>query len=266
MDTYDDNHPTSKTHPMYIEGVTNTFFEYGEKITHIFHYPNESINIFDKNQEEYFSLVSNTKDAIKFSVNGIKMIAGSINLKRKIYSMHSSAVSFQGKGYVFLGGSHSGKTSIYINLLCKGFLPINDDVVFWRVKDEAIVLSSLPTVFNLRNQKSSEIKMTDDYIQLKNMAKEYSVFSKNNYITNVELDAVFVPEFGYEETVVSKISPKDVLKKIARACTSHSFLEVTDDFHKNFNQLLQCEFYSLKMSNDYNDVCSHIIEIIKERV
>ena len=266
-DSYNESEPVPKSHPMYISGVTNTFFEYGDKIVHIYHYPNESINIFDKAHEDYFSIVSSIKDAIKFSIHGIKMIVSSINLRKNVYPMHSSAVAYDGKGYLFLGGSHSGKSTIYMNLVCKGLTPVNDDIVLWRSNEESIVLNSVPTIFRGRDHSNSSIVMTEEYtLKRKQFCNDYDIVTQSEYCANIKLDAIFVPEFGFDETSVSRISSIDVLKKIARACTALGFLEVTDDFHRNFNRLLRCDYYRLKMSNDYNDVCNHIMKVIKERI
>lgn len=255
--TYVEGEILTKSHPMYVENVSNVFFETDNEFIHIFHYPNEYVTIMKKDKNEFLSIVSNEQDATAQLLFAIKKLISRYNYCNNVYSLHCAAVRKNGKILLFLGGSYSGKTTLFLNLIFNGYEPINDDVAYWKFENGKVFVSGLPSCYNIR-------KRPDDLIMSNGYLIHHTNFDVDNYYSDnvfdfYEVNNIYISEFGYDKTEIVE-NVKIDRKRILRACAIHTDLYPTNDFLNAFNGLLSCEFKKLNMSSDYNEVMRCIID------
>ena len=260
--TYNDGEYVLKSHPMYIEGVNNTFFEIDGTEIHIYHYPREVVNIFHKKSLQFYSFISSKKDVIGEALFGIKKILSRYNYFNGVYSIHGAAVAEKGKGLLFLSGGHAGKSSLFINLIASKYMPLNDDIVFWTRIGTEIKLFACGTFPQIRKDAFKKVKQVDSiqHIDFNNLCSVSEFMSKISYNidTDVILSAIFIPEMGYDQTSIIEVTSEESLRKKLRACMAHGNYEVDEKFLENFKILINCPTYRLCMSNNYNDICKAI--------
>ena len=199
----------------------------------------------------YLTATYVTKMAVKYAISG--------SYKRQgFYSLHSSAVCRNQKGYLFLAGGRAGKTTIFMNLISRNFYPINDDMVFWKINDDGIELSSAPILPNVR-EESIDYIMNLNYEMIKKypigLGGEYNVdpgtLYNKDFVPSCVLKAIFLPELGYKETQIIPIEDSTKYKKrILRACITHQKIDVNEDFALSIRYLMQIPFYKLNVSNN----------------
>lgn len=245
---------------MYIENVTNTFFETDEHIVHIYHYPNEYVNLMKKTTDDFLAIVSNEIDASMQLIYGIKKIISYFNFGRGIYSLHCSAVKKDGKALIFLAGSYSGKTTLFLNLIHNGYEPINDDIVLWKYHDNKVYIKGIPILFNKRKDING-VTMSERYLHAEREGDIQNVYSDNVFQETV-VDTIFMPEHGHTDSTITNCEHID-LKKILRACSVHTDLVANEMFALSVNGLLECSYKKLRMSNDYNAVLNCITNAVK---
>ena len=68
---------------------------------------------------------------------------------RGFYGLHASALTKDGTGYLFPGGAGSGKTTVALNLVKKGFQYLADDKVLLRNEDYGIAALAFTRRFNI---------------------------------------------------------------------------------------------------------------------
>lgn len=255
---YDDCVFTPKTHPMYIKGVYNERIEFSNLKIHKLHYPNESLHIHNFSDNSFTSVVSNRIDAIKYSKFAIKQVLSRYLLQNNIYSLHASAVSKENKGYIFMSGSHQGKSTIYSNLLCNGFEPINDDIVFWNEYENCIELHRCPIVTQTRDHQANNL------IMHKNYDKQYKpIFNPQN--STIILDSVFWISKGWDSTSINTVVSEKYFKKALRSCGTHQAIPLDDNYLKSFKKLMSIPCYELRMSSDYNETCECFVSFLKTK-
>ena len=259
-DTYADGEFVLKSHPMYVEGVTNSFFEIEDLEIHVFHYPRKIISINNKRSFEFSSFVCTKEDLIRESLYGIKKILSRYNHYKGVFSIHAAALSRNEKGYLFLSGSRVGKSTLFVNLFFDGFEPINDDIVFWSYKHGKIVIHGCATLPQLRKNTFDAIiphksMPTDNLLEYQSNFNYYSLYGcKLNKRT--PLDAIFIPQFGYAKSSIERIKNLDVFKKELRACIAHGNYEIDESFLEAIKSLNAVPTFKFCMSADYNEVCS----------
>lgn len=266
--TYHDGEIVSKSHPMYIEGVTNSFLEFGDAEIHIYHYPHEIINIFHKKSFEFFSFVSSEDDILRELLYGVKKILSRYNYFKRIYSIHGAAVVKEGKAYLFLSGSRGGKSSLFINLISNQYHPINDDIVFWTKIKDKVKLFSCGTLPQIRRDTFKKVKPVKsiqgvDFSELRS-AEEIMSKAIHEEDRDAILEAVFIPEIGYERSLITEVAKESVLKKELRACMVHGNYEADKDFLESFKILNAYPVYKLCMSDNYEEVCQTIDDFLKD--
>lgn len=190
-------------------------------------------------------------------IYGIKKIISYFNSCRNIYSLHCSAVKKDGKAFVFLAGSYSGKTTLFLNLIHNGYEPINDDIAFWEYHDNNIYIKGIPILFSKRKDKNGLI-MSDGYLRAERDENQKDIYSNNVFCESI-VDTVFIPEYGHVSSAIADFKSINI-KKLLRACSIHSDLVADERFVQSINGLLTCSFRKLEMSNDYNDIIKCIIE------
>lgn len=266
VNTYDDSKILDKSHPMYKEGVNNEFYETQNSEIYVYHYPSESFCVFIKKNLIYVALVGNINDAVDYLRFGLKKVLSRYNSLRKIYSIHASAINFRGKGFIFLSGSQSGKSSLYINLLAnKKYLPINDDIVFWKQEKGNIVLKGCPILPLIRTVKNGNIRFTNELVERINCQKDFVFTNFDKDLTeSVKLECIFIPQLGHIKTCITEIDINTQFKKVLRACMVHNVVEF-DDLHYNaIKKLLKFNYFKLEMSYDYNEIFKNIDRFIED--
>lgn len=68
---------------------------------------------------------------------------------RGIYSIHASAVTRKGHGFLFPGSSGAGKTTACLSLIRGGYQWLGDEHIYLRHQDADLTLMSLPLRFNV---------------------------------------------------------------------------------------------------------------------
>lgn len=262
FDKYNDSTFTKKEHPMYVEGVFNEVVNSDNLIIYKYHYPNESLHIHNRFDNSFFSVVSNRKDAIKYSKFAIKQVLSAYLLKKQIYPIHASAVYKQQKGYIFVASSHQGKSSLFLNLIANGFEPLNDDIVFWGVCDNNVILYPCPILSQKRATTPQELKMSDKYIfkEIENRIDNY-----NDKQSKIVLDSIFWLSKGHKETVIKSVEIDNFFKKLLRSCSVHNTIPMNEEYLFSLKKLVNTPNYEFMMSNDYNDICYEFNKFIENK-
>lgn len=143
---------------MYTEGAANSFFKIGDLEIHVFHYPHEIVNINNKRSHEFRSFVGTDEDIIRELLYGMKKILSRYNHSKGVFSIYGAALAKTKRGYLFLSGSRVGKSTLFVSLILLGFVPINDDIVFWsRNNHEQVIISGCATLLLLRKNTFDSI-------------------------------------------------------------------------------------------------------------
>lgn len=258
-ENYDDSLFTEKDHPMYMDDVYNEVIESGEVKVYKYHYPNQSVHIFNRADNSFVSVVSNARDAIKYAKLAIKQVLSEYLIRKDIYPIHAAAVSKAGRGYLFVSGSHTGKTTLYRNLICNGFLPVNDDIVFWKREEEKIALIPCPILPQDRNKSKKDLRMSDMY--------------RNNYENLFDqkadgwpvLESVFFLSLGGACTSFKNFKNDEHVRRYLRACGIHYPISVCEEFLDSLKKLVSIPAYSLELSKDYNEIYKSFNEFISRR-
>ena len=259
-DTYRDGEFVLKSHPMYIEGITNSFFEIGDLEIHVFHYPREIVNVNNKKSLEFCSFVGTEDDIIRELLYGMKKILSRYNHFKGVFSIHGAALSNNKKGYLFLSGSRAGKSTLFVNLMLSGLIPINDDIVFWSLNDhKEVVISGCATLPQLRKGTFDTVvpiqSMQCHNLHSSHLCNEILSKVNNSYDKTAILQAIFIPELGYDTSTISEIKKIDVFKKELRACMVHGNYEIDERFLESIKSLNSLPTFKLCMSKNYNEVC-----------
>ena len=256
---YTDGEFVLKSHPMYIEGVTNSFFEIGDLEIHIFHYPHEIININNKKSYEFCAFVGVEEDIVRELLFGMKKILSRYNFAKGIFSIHGAALAKNNNGCLFLAGSRAGKSTLYTNLLFSGFAPVNDDIVFWaRRNHEELVISGCATLPQLRKNTFHMVtpvqSMQKYQLNSPDLCREMISELDVAYDEQLVLQEIFIPEFGYDKSSIIEINKSDVFRQKLRACMVHGNYEIGEFFLEAMKALNALPVYKLCMSQDYNEV------------
>ena len=251
FEEYDDSLFTPKTHKMYIEGVENSNYNFGNCNLNIFHYPYPGIEFYDDNKRRYVSIVSFKKECLNRIKNGIKKILASFNCQKKYYPLHAMAVCDKSNGYLFIAGGHQGKTTFFLNLI-DYFYPLNDDIIFWKATDNDIKIKGCGILPTIREG-------TSDFYH-----KEFNNKSIKYFEKSVKLNSIFFFEFG-DVCLIEKVEIKDYLKKVLRSIENHRHIEVNELFLKSFNVLKNKDFYKFTISENYNDIIDYFEKWIERR-
>ncbi len=258
-ESYDDSVFTTKDHPMYMDNVYNEVIESEGIKVYKYHYPNQSLHIFNSVDNSVVSVVSNVKDAIKYLKFAIKQTLSEYLIKKSIYPIHGAAVSIQGRGFLFVSGSHTGKTTLYKNLICNGFLPINDDIVFWKCEGDRISMTGCPILPQERPYNRKDFIMSESYQKgsgdICRKVDRWSV-----------LDSVFFLSLGGMRTSVNSIQKSGYIRRYLRACSIHHPIPVCESFLESFKKLVNVSAFHLELSKDYNEVCQSFNNFISRRM
>lgn len=268
-DTYTDGEFVLKSHPMYIEGVANAFFEIGDLEIHVFHYPHEILNINNKRSLEFCSFVGTDEDIVREFLYGMKKILSRYNHSKGVFSIHGAALAKNKEGYLFLSGSRAGKSTLFVNLISSGFVPINDDIVFWsRNNHKEVVISGCATLPQLRKNTFDIIvpvqSMQHHNLHSSHLSNEILSEINDNYDKNAILQAIFIPEFGYDKSSINEINKTDIFKKELRACMVHGNYEIDEQFLEAIKTLNSLPTFKFCMSKNYNDVCQTLNHFLEE--
>lgn len=258
-DDYTDGKPVLKSHPMYVDGIINSFFEVGDLEIHIFHYPREIININNKKSFEFCSFVGTNEDVTRELLSGVKKIISRYNHLKGIFSIHGAGLGKEENGYLFLSGSRAGKSTLFVNLVSSGFTPINDDIVFWSKKNNnEIVISGCATLPQIRTGTFDSVvpvgSLQNNDLQSPHFFREI-IKSNNNYNRSILLQAIFIPEIGHDKSSIRRINNTDVFRKELRACMVHGNYEIDECFLESIKVLNSIPTFKFCMSRDYNEVC-----------
>ena len=131
----------------------------------------------------------------KFSVAEIIPVINPLFCKKEFWIFHSAAVTYKGKGFVFMGRSGAGKTTLTKISLKLGLKIIGDDLILLKKCDKEVKI--LPMFFALQKKDKSLF----DIISLKN-------FCKKAY-----LSAIFVLSGITDRSSIELIKKKSVRKK-----------------------------------------------------
>lgn len=262
FEKYNDNDFTKKEHPMYVEDVFNEIVNSDNLKIYKYHYPNESLHVHNGVDNSFFSVVSNIKDAIKYSKFAIKQVLSSYLLKKQIYTIHASAVYKKRKGYIFVAGSHQGKSSLFLNLIANGFNPINDDIVFWSVCDNEVILHPCPILSQKRVAKQKEVKMSEGYTLRE---KESRIDNYSEKGSKIVLDSIFWLSKNHKKTVIKSVEIDIFFRKLLRSCSVHNTIPINVKYLESLKRLASTPNYKFELSNNYNEICYKFYKFISNK-
>lgn len=245
-----------KEDTIYNVGVENTIFQDEQSSLLINHYPVCNLFYFNANQNYALCVIPN-KDVTGFLAKmAIKKIYANYYYKTMAYfSLHASCVTYLDMAFVFIAGGRAGKTTSFLNLVSDRYLPMNDDVLFWKCEQDDIIIDSIPLKVNVRESCLPYLLFPFDTTMCEKgfdnelYASSEELFKKA-FVSPAKLKAIFIPEIGHASTKIIKIDSKDYLKRILRSCMTHGQLTPDENFAVSFNRLMKCAIYKIEISND----------------
>ena len=100
------------------------------------------------------------------------------------YMIHSSGVSLNGKGILFIGESRSGKTTTCLNLVLHGWSLLANDVIILRRQRDRFYVYPLPDLITIR---PNTLKLLPELSQLLEQQTTYSRISNEIYLSTDKL-------------------------------------------------------------------------------
>jgi len=141
------------------------------------------------------------EDEIRLYILGTCM--GALLLQNKIYPLHGSVVSIDGKAYGIVGFCGAGKSTLARALVKKGYKLISDDIIPISFQTQGpCVIPSYPYQ-KLWEESIVQFKMDlNQFNPIVHREKKYSVPITNNFETNIlPLEGIFVLNKQQEEHV-----------------------------------------------------------------
>ena len=163
-----------KQNEIYTPGVENHYYMSSDTVVTVLYYPAPSVLI---NSGIHHSVISGTVSALIYHSKMIlKQIITKIYYSQGYYPLHASCICKDDKAYLFIGKTHSGKTTIMLNMAASGYTPMNDDIVFLLWDNDEIWVESMPTVPQIR-QDSLEFLTPKTYDDADTISSWESVLS-----------------------------------------------------------------------------------------
>lgn len=247
---YNDSSFTLKTHKMYIEGVSNSRYDFKDFYINFLHYPYSEIEYYNYKVRRYLSIVSTIHECIIRMKNGLKCILSSYNYTRGYLTFHAMAVSKNNNGLLFIAGGHQGKTTLFLSLLNR-FKPLNDDIIFWKANKDIMIkgCSILPSI-----REDSTHFLPNNILNSK----------INFYEKSIKLKYIFLLEIS-NENFIFEIDPNDYYKRIMRALSTHSHFDVNEYTLSSIKVLFKQKFFIFKMGADYKKTIKYFLNWIERR-
>lgn len=252
-----------KTHPVYNPENQNKLFAiHKNKILKINYYPYHYIATCHHTALEYECVCGNLKTAEYVSKTLIKQALIDLYYMKGYYPIHASAVCDNEKNVcLFLAGSHSGKTTIFLNLILAGFCPMNDDILMLQHNENRIVVHALPILPNIRPESLAFIPALKD-IQCE--APQLKTYLSDNYIENGNLMAVFLPRFGCKRTNIYQVESEEYKAAIIKAFSDHHQIQPDEQFLRMYKQILAKPLFVIELSTNMSDFADEFKKTIAD--
>lgn len=238
-----------KTHPVYNPENQNKLFAiHKNKILKINYYPYHYIATCHRTALEYECICGNLKTAEYVSKTLVKQALIDLYCMKDYYPIHASAVCDNSKNtYLFLAGSHSGKTTIFLNLILAGFYPMNDDILMLRQNENQITVHSIPILPNIRPESFTFIPALKD---IKEETFQLKTYLSDNYIENGNLKALFLPRLGCKSTNIYRVESADYRKAIIKSFSDHHQIQPDEQFLRMYKQILDKPLFIMELSTN----------------
>lgn len=245
----------------YLPGVENRYFSLNESTLTEFYYPSRCL-LVEKDKEAY--IASGNQKKLSYHARQIlKRFVRSIFHGEGFYSLHAAAIVEQGKAFLFPGKTHSGKSTLLLNMSAVGFVPMNDDIIFLKKQENGIIkVESVPLLIQVReNSGTVLLPEVKDYPSGLTTIDPYTATS---CATEAELSCILFPTIVNGTTFIQEITPDIAKKLLFAAFNAHGRIEISKGFAELFYTLISEEMYSLKMGDDWNFLADWMHEDVKK--
>ncbi len=192
----------------------------------------------------FLSLHHSFKEKSRFSKNNFFLIGLIYMLSsRGIFDLHAAGLVREGTGYLLLGGSGSGKSSIALNLVSRGWQYISDDAILLKSSGGRIEMLAFRKKFFLDTALVKHYPEIFPYLE-----KSTNGDSNKRFL---DVDAVYPDQFrssGFPKVLIFiNIVPK-LESKLTPVDRLHALIELTKQSASLFfnRQAAQAHFDALK--------------------
>lgn len=248
---------TPKTSPMYINNITNQVFDVSNAEVFITHYPFPEVSVFQKDNVGFYSIVHDTYDCVTALRTGIKKCLAQHFYKNGFFSLHATAIQFEGKCDIFIASTRCGKSTLYANLVSNGFRHVSDDIVFVKYSNGYLYTVSVPILPSIREtsvefishntQIESTTLLNEDDTQIKILRINNLPFPGYDLI-KVRSVSKLVLGSGFEDSLIKPDS--DLKKTLLKSLTWHLKLSPSKELFAIVNTLLSVEWHLLVLSDN----------------
>ena len=237
-----------------IENQNHYFKINNNKFIQINYYPTHYVITYDEKNMLYDGICCHVETATYIAKIMVKRMFCHIYKEKGFYPLHAAGVSYYNDAFLFLGSSHSGKSTIFANLVMDGFLPINDDLVFLKRDEFGIITNSISNAATIRKngiQKVPKIKK-DDMLVL----GSYCYLNSRKYIfdrdkSSVNLRAIYITEIANSDCLkINPIKFDDVKRDIIKGFIAHYNEEVDDSLLKFVIGMKNIPIFCLKLPKE----------------
>lgn len=191
-----------------------------------------------------------------------------------LYDLHGAALSHHGTGYLFVGDSKSGKSSIAISLVRKGWNYASDDSLLLKATKNQVDVLSFRKRFYIDPSRVSKYPELDVLIAMENYTDETKCFLDLDEVYPDRFQPVISPVFLLFTKITTKqksaIQPvskgmafANILKQSASIFFNRQATNVQADILKKL--INQCRCYELHAGRDLYDNPCEILNILPDR-
>ena len=233
----------------YLPDIKNRYIFLNECTVTELYYPSRCL-LIEKEKEAY--IISGNEKKLSYHARQVlKRFVRSIFHEQGFYSLHAAAIVEQGKAFLFPGKTHSGKSTILLNMSAVGFVPMNDDIVFLKKQaNGAIQVESVPLLIQVR--KNSDTVLMPEVKDFPFGITTIDPYTNTSCAMEAELSCVIFPTIVTETTLIQEIDQNIAKKLLFATFNAHGRIEISEEFAKLFYTLLSADMYSLEMGNNWN--------------
>ncbi len=179
----------------------------------------------------------------KFSIAEIASFINPLLAKKNIWAFHSAGIVYQNKGFVFMGKSGGGKTTIAKISLKLGLKIVGDDIILMKELEKGIEL--IPFFFGIQKKDKSSFK-----------------FLNPSHFSSTQLEAIFILKEKVEYTFYEPVTEPE------KEIYAHIFWALNGDLVKKqlefVNKMCRFKLFYLSVGRDILEDPSLLLHIIEE--
>lgn len=251
-----------KNNDLYVQGVENALYESDNYRVLTNYYSNHGI-VYTNGTDIFIvcSTLFALYDYIRMAIK--QLLANAYKLVGKI-AIHASAVEYKGRGYLFVAGSRSGKTTIFMNLINNGFLPLNDDLLFLSFEKDGVYILSEPMRPSIRIKSLKYISYIMPYNEYmlngsSCIYPDINSLCNVNHVHKVALDKILYPSLSEVTSIRPNIDAKRSISRLCKSLFMDKKTDSIDNLSTIIERLINIDSYNLYCGGDMKYFCDCFI-------